>query len=322
MNSSKRLTKFLKSKAFLLVVLVAIEFLVFTILSEGLYVSLLNIRNILNSIVTMAFLTVGAVLLMVRGFVDISSSQVGCMTNMLVAVFLTKMGMPWPIAILLCLVAAAIVGMLNAVLITECGFQPFIVTMAMASVIKGVTYLTCGVDGIPIKDPTMLALGTKRIAGVIPFSIILALVCIAIYGFILSRTEFGKNIYMIGGNPQASELAGLKPKKMAYILFINNSALAGIAGCLLAFRMKTGTVDAITNGQFTGMTGAILGGVSFGGGSGGMLGAFIGMILLNGFTNGLTILAVPAWWQTFGNGALLLAALTFDYLANRHRVKI
>ena len=109
---------------------------------------------------------------------------------------------------------------------------------------------------------------------------------------------------------------------MSYILFINNAMLGGFAGCLLAFRLTSGTVDAVTNAQFLGMTGAILGGVSFGGGSGGMGGAFVGMLLLNGFSNGLTVLGIPVYWQTFGNGALLLFALTFDYFGNRRRLKM
>ena len=320
MQKTTRAQKFLKSKTFILLILLAMEVVVFTVLSQGLYVSIINIRNILNSIVITAFLTVGAVLLMVRGYVDISASAVGCFTTMMVATLLAA-GIPWPLAILFCLLASAVVGCVNAVLITKCGFQPFIVTMAMAQVLKGLQYIIFGTTPIAIKDPTMVALGTHRLFGLIPYTLILALICIAVYGFILAKTYFGKTIYMIGGNPQAANLAGLTPRKMAYILFINDSALAGLAGCLLAFRLKSGALDSITNGQFTGMTGAILGGVSFGGGTGGMFGAFIGMLVISGFKTGLTLLAVPAWWMTFGSGALLLFALAFDHFACFRRNK-
>ena len=313
--------KFRKSKTAILVVLVIIEWIAFTILSDGLFISVINIRNILNSIVITSFLTVGAVLLMVRGFVDISSSAVGCMMTMMVAV-LMRDGVHWSLAILICLAISAVIGLINAVLINECKFQPFIVTMAMATVVKGMTYLTCGTQATPIKDKLMIEFGTGRIGGLVPYTLVLALIVIAVYGFILSKTNFGKSIYMCGGNPKAAALAGLKPKRLAYILFVNSSVLAGFAGCLLAFRLKSGALDAITNGQFLGLTGAILGGVSFGGGTGGMRGAFVGMLLLNGFSNGLTIMSIPAWWQTFGSGALLLVALTFDYVTNIRRRKI
>ncbi|MBR4743829.1 MAG: hypothetical protein IK082_06535, partial [Oscillospiraceae bacterium] len=85
MQKTTRAQKFLKSKTFILLILLAMEVVVFTVLSQGLYVSIINIRNILNSIVITAFLTVGAVLLMVRGYVDISASAVGCFTTMMVA---------------------------------------------------------------------------------------------------------------------------------------------------------------------------------------------------------------------------------------------
>jgi ribose/xylose/arabinose/galactoside ABC-type transport system permease subunit len=141
----------------------------------------------------------------------------------------------------------------------------------------------------------------------------------AVYGVVLAKTRFGKSIYMIGGNPVAAKLAGLNPKKIWYILFINNAVLGAVAGSLQAMRLRAGTVTGIANGQFTGMTGAILGGVSFGGGSGGMGGAFVGLVLLNGFNTGLMNLGITPYYTTVASGALLLIALAFDYF-NARRV--
>ena len=321
MESTRGLKKFVKSKTFVLLILVILTWALFSILSEGTFTTLTNIRSILNSIVITIFLTIGAVYLMIDGHIDLSTSMVGSMTSLMVAIFISKYGLPWPVAIPLCLAVAGVIGFANAVLINEFRFQPFIATMAMASVVQGLTYVFCGTTPIPIKDPTMVALGTSRIGGLVPYTIPLALVALIIYGIILSKTNFGKSIYMIGGNPRAARLAGLNPKKMSYKLFINNAVLGGFAGCLLAFRLTSGTVDAVTNSQFLGMTGAILGGVSFGGGSGGMGGAFVGMLLLNGFSNGLTVLGLPVYWRTFGNGALLLFALTFDFIGKRRQMK-
>ena len=87
---------------------------------------------------------------------------------------MTKYGWPWPVAILACLLVAGVIGIVNAVLINEFRFQPFIATMAMASVVKGLTYVFCGTTPIPIKDKAMVALGTSRIGGLVPYTIILA----------------------------------------------------------------------------------------------------------------------------------------------------
>jgi ribose/xylose/arabinose/galactoside ABC-type transport system permease subunit len=315
MESVRGFRKFVKSKTFILIVLVVIIWIAFTALSKGNFIKLLNIRNILNSMVITVFLTVGAVYLMICGFIDLSTSMIGAMAGVVVAVLLSKAGFPWPVAILVTLIISAAIGLLNAYLINGFGFQPFIATMATSSIIQGLTMVVCGVSAIQIKDPAMVLLGTARIAGVVPYTIVLSLVVLIVYGFVLSRTNFGKSLYMIGGNASAARLSGLNPKKMSYILFMNNALLGGVGGMLLAFRQKAGVITGVANSQFTGMTGAILGGVSFGGGSGGMGGAFVGMILINSFSNGLTILGISPYWQTLASGVLLLVALSFDYFS-------
>ena len=122
-------------------------------------------------------------------------------------------------------------------------------------------------------------------------------------------------MYLIGGNPEAARLVGLKPKKTSYTLFINASCMACIAGVLMSARIKTATCNGLSGQQFTGITAAILGGISFGGGTGGMAGALVGILILNVFENGLQLLAIPTYWQTVASGLLLLAALVYDKLA-------
>ncbi|MDR2356963.1 MAG: ABC transporter permease [Oscillospiraceae bacterium] len=315
MESVRGLRKFIRSKTFTLIILVIIIWAFFTIVSGGAFIKLINIRNILNSMVVTSFLTVGAVFLMICGYIDLSTSMIGSMSGVVVAIFLTNLGLPWVLAVLLALAMSGVIGLFNAFLINGFHFQPFIATMAISSVVQGLTMVTCGVTAIPITEPLMVKIGTARIADAVPYTIIASLAVISIYGFILSKTNFGKNIYMIGGNPRAARLSGLNPSRTSYILFLNNALLGGFGGILLSFRLKAGVVGSVANSQFAGMTGAILGGVSFGGGSGGMGGAFVGMLLLNGFNNGLTVMGVPPYWQTFASGALLLIALSFDYLA-------
>jgi ribose/xylose/arabinose/galactoside ABC-type transport system permease subunit len=312
MKSDRGLSKFIKSKSFILLVLVVVCWVAFAILSEGKFIKLVNIRNILNSMVVTILLTIGAVCLMISGAIDLSTTQISVLSGILLASFLTRVGLPWPIAILATLAVASLIGFFNALLINKFKFQPFIATMAMSSVVQGLTFLAVGVKNIDIKNEAMTFLGTYRIGDLVPITLVIALVFMAVYGVMLAKTYFGKTIYMIGGNPRAARLAGMNPSRMSYILFMNNAALGGVAGMLLAIRMRTGTVLATTN-QFAGMTGAILGGVSFGGGSGGMGGAFIGMLLLNGFNNGLTVIGIHPYWQTFAGGALLIIALAFDY---------
>jgi ribose/xylose/arabinose/galactoside ABC-type transport system permease subunit len=316
--TKKQLRAFAESKGFVLLVLLLIIVLFFTITSKGSFIGLINIRNIFNSMVVTALLTVGAVPLMIAGHIDLSSGNAGSVCGVLMAVLLSS-GVHWVFSLLLALAAAAVIGLINAILVNRFGFQSFIATLAMASVLQGLTFLICNSSSIAIKYKTILYLGTGKIGNVLPVAIIFALLALIIYGVILSKTNFGKEIYIVGSNPHAALLTGLSPKKIYYALFINNAVLGGFAGCLLAARLKAGTVNGTGDGQFAGMTAAILGGVSFGGGSGGMGGAFIGLLILNSFNNGLKVLKLSSYWQSVASGVLLLIALAFDFMSIQRR---
>ncbi len=109
---------------------------------------------------------------------------------------------------------------------------------------------------------------------------------------------------------------------MTSALFINSGALSAPAGMLLASRIKTGSASSVIGTEFKGITAAILGGNRFGGGSGTMLGAFIGIMIINSFNNGLTVMGVDSFWQKVAQGALLIVALLIDFYRHKANKKI
>jgi ribose/xylose/arabinose/galactoside ABC-type transport system permease subunit len=304
---------FVRSKMFTLLLLFAIIVAAFALLSGGKFLKLANLRQILQVMVVTAILTVGAGCLMISGKIDLSTGANGTMCGMILA-FMLQAGVPWPVAVISAIALGASVGLFNAMLVNEFNFQPFIATLATTSIAQGFTYVISNARSIPIENSVVVYIGTGRIGDFLPVSIIISLIALVTYGIILSKTKFGRSIYLVGGNPTASMLAGINPKRMSYILFANCGAFGSLAGCLLAARVKAGTVNGILNSQFAGITAAILGGVSFGGGSGGMGGAFVGLLILNGFNNGMTVLGINPYWQTVASGVLLLIALTLDYI--------
>jgi ribose/xylose/arabinose/galactoside ABC-type transport system permease subunit len=314
------LRKFLNSKAFMLLILIVAEVIFYSVVSKGDYLTMYNMRNILSSMVVTAFLTTGAVFLMISGNIDLSTAQVSTLAGVIMAKFMLA-GTPWPIAVLLTLVGCGVVGLLNSVLINEFRFMPFVATMAVSYIIQGSMLLMTHGASVDVSNEFIVWIGTSRLFGQIPTNVIFTFIIFAIYGIVLAKTQFGKNLYMIGGNSKAALLSGLNPKRMWYILFINNALLGGIAGMLQAARLCAATTNGIANGMFAGMTGAILGGVSFGGGSGGMGGAFIGLVMINAFNSGLTLVGVNPYWQTAASGALLLIALSFDYLNTKRLMR-
>ena len=127
------LKKFTRSKIFVLLLLLILVTVFFSVMTNGTFIGLVNIRNIFNSMVVTAFLTVGAVPLMISGHIDLSAGNVGSMSGMLMALLLTNCGLPWPIAVLLALAAAAVFGQLNGALVNRFGFPSGTATLNVAS---------------------------------------------------------------------------------------------------------------------------------------------------------------------------------------------
>ncbi|NLA86082.1 MAG: ABC transporter permease [Clostridiales bacterium] len=316
------LKKASKLKMITLIILFGIIVALFTIASKGAYLKPRNIVNIFNSMSVVALLTVGSACLLISGHIDLSAGAVGGLSALVLAKLLVETPIPLPIAFIIAMLVAAAFGIANAALINELSFPGFITTLAMASVAEGLGMSLAVANSIRVTDPVITYIGTARIGEFVPVSIILALLVFFVYGIILSKSRFGRGIYLIGGNPQAAKLAGLNPKRVSYILFMNSAMLGCLAGILLAGRQKAAMTQGLANNQFAGVTAAILGGVSFGGGSGSMAGAFLGLLILRAFNNGLTTIpGIDPYWQIVASGALLLIALLFDFISLKSRGK-
>ena len=124
---------------------------------------------------------------------------------------------------------------------------------------------------------------------------------------------------MCGGNHSAARLAGLNPSKTATILYMNSGMLSTIAGALLASRMHSASHEALSSSAIDAITAAVLGGVSFMGGSGSISGLFFGTLLLNVFSNGLVVIGMTAYWQLVLQGLVLIIALSLDYYSTKAR---
>lgn len=319
MEHKSKVGKFLKSKMFTLLILLAIIVIFFTVMSGGGYLKLRNIKNILTAMSVVAFLTVGASCLLISGQIDLSAGAVGTLAAIVYAIFSTNLGWPWFIAVIIALVVAALLGIMNAAFINELGFQGFITTLATTSVCTGLAMILTNSVPIKVRDKAIIYIGSgKWLNDLLPVAVVLAVLFFVAYGVMLKKTRFGRAIYLVGGNPHAARLAGLNPKKVSYILFANSSVLGAVAAILLAGRLKSAGHNGIISSQFAGVTAAILGGVSFGGGTGGMAGAFVGLLILNAFNNGMSVIeGIDPYWQTVASGALLLVALMFDYISIR-----
>jgi len=305
----------IKSISLILVVIVVIAFFYFM---NNNYLGIGNVRGILNAISLSGTIAVGMACLLIGGQVDLSAGAVGCLAGILVAFFINA-GIPWPLAVIAAILFGVVAGLITSFLVNVLRFMAFISTIALSSIYQGVIRVLTNNQSIPIQDSPFKGLGSTIVIGV-PLPFLIMVILMIIYGVILSYTRFGRSIYMCGGNLSAARLAGMKPKRISTALFINCSAISALGGIIMASRMHAGNPTDVIGSEFDAITGAVLGGIAFTGGSGSMFGCFMGLLVINCFNNGLTILNVRGFWQTIARGALLILALTIDVYRERARL--
>ena len=312
------LKRLVSSSNFGILIALIVMVIVFTILKPS-YFSKNNILNIFISCSIVGLVAIGETFLMIAGQIDMSPGSVSAFSGVLIAVLLAG---GWPLfpAMLVTLAMGALIGVINAVLVTKLEISFFIATLATQSIFRGLAFIICGGKSIGVSHKIFLKIGTTRIFGV-ALPIIIFLILFIIFAFILMKTRFGRSIYMVGGNSNAARLAGIQSKKVVVILFVISGVMAALGGSILAARMNSGQPSASEGLEFDAVTACVLGGVAMSGGIGDMGGAFIGLLIMQGFTNGLAVLNVQSFWQKVAKGLLLIAALTFDYLRKKQREK-
>jgi ribose/xylose/arabinose/galactoside ABC-type transport system permease subunit len=317
MNVKRRAGKLLRSSnTALLIITVAVALLFYNFNNS--FLSLENIRNIMNSMSFVGVLTVGMTMLLIGGEVDLSSGSIACLGGVVVALLINA-GVPWGIAFIVTIIFGAICGLIGALFINKLGFMNFIATLGLMSVYQGIVITITQSKNIQIPSQGFWVIGSTTLWNVIPLPFIIMIILMIVYSIVLKTTNFGRSVYMCGGNRRAARLCGINPKRVSSILYINNGALAALAGAVLAARMHTASPAAGGNGALDAITAAVLGGVSFLGGAGGMSGCFIGILMLNMFNAGLTAVGFPTYWQIVARGCLLVLALCLDFISTRAR---
>ena len=298
-----------------LIVLIAAWILVitvFTVLNKN-YFTVTNFVNILTAAALVGLVAVAHTYLIIELQNDLCPGSLCAFAGVFAALLVTEHNMNFWVAMLLTLIVCALVGCFNAFMVNKIHIEAFIATLVTQAIIRGFAYIICDGKPVAITDATFIAIGKDRVIG-LPISVWIMIIAFVVFGFILAKTTFGRSVYAIGGNPQAARLAGLNPQKIVTISFIMMGLMCGIGGVIFAGRMNSGQPSANVNLEFDAITAVVLGGVSFSGGVGNMFGTVIGVLLIQSFNTGLTMVNVSSFWQYVARGALLLFALTADYI--------
>ena len=317
-NVLKRFASAVGGNNLVLIGAIIVVFILFTAINPN-YLTWSNFVNLLVAASLVGIVAVGHTYLIIAGQNDLSPGSLCAFCGVAVALFL-QWGLPIPVAILLTLCCGVLCGLFNAWMVNCIKLEAFIATLVTQTMVRGFAQLICDGRPVAISNQSFIKIGTARFLS-IPVSVWITIIAFIVFGFILARTRFGRSIYAIGGSAEAARLAGLNPRRIVTISFIIIGVLTALGGVVFAARMNAGQPSANVNLEFDAITAVILGGVSFAGGVGSMFGTVLGVLLIQAFGTGLIMVNVPSFWQSVAKGALLLAALTFDYIRKERREK-
>lgn len=317
-NVLKRFASAVGGNNLVLIGAIIVVFILFTAINPN-YLTWTNFVNLLVAASLVGIVAVGHTYLIIAGQNDLSPGSLCAFCGVAVALFL-QWGLPIPVAILLSLGCGVLCGLFNAWMVNCIKLEAFIATLVTQTMVRGFAQLICDGRPVAISNQSFIKIGTARFLS-IPVSVWITIIAFIVFGFILARTRFGRSIYAIGGSAEAARLAGLNPRRIVTISFIIIGVLTALGGVVFAARMNAGQPSANVNLEFDAITAVILGGVSFAGGVGSMFGTVLGVLLIQAFGTGLIMVNVPSFWQSVAKGALLLAALTFDYIRKERREK-
>ena len=269
-------------------------------------------------------LAIGVTFVIISGGIDLSIGTVSSFGAVMTAVFITNWNLPVPLGILAGIAAGALAGLVNGLIIARLKVPPFIATLGMLNVAKGMALITSGMR--PVYFPTapdfnLLATGSiigRFIPGLpIPNGVLILLVAALIASFILTRTVLGRYVFALGSNEEATRLSGINVNAWKIRIYILCGAFAGLAGVVIASRVNSAQPSQGQGFELDAIAAAVIGGTSLSGGEGTIVGTIIGAFIISTLTNGLQILSVPQEWQTVVTGGIVIMAVYLDIIRRR-----
>lgn len=279
--------------------------------------SSINLINILRQVSIVGIAAVGGTLVMLTGGIDLSAGAVIGMSGMLLARLLKVYPDHTVPVCMLVLLICAIIGFINAFFINEFKIPPLITTLGAMTALRGGVYLAAE-RGLPVFGFNFKYIGQGTI-GSVPIPVII-MVLVFILGWIfLNTTRFGRYVYGVGGNEEASRLSGINVKGIRYMVYSFAGLMSGLAGLVLVSRIHSAQPRAGTGYEMDIITAVVLGGVSITGGEGRIGFVVMGVLIMGVLTNGLILINVNEYWQQVIKGLVLIAAVGFDRFIQHRR---
>jgi ribose transport system permease protein len=290
-----------------------------------------NLRNILAQVATLGIVSTGTTFVLLLGEIDLSIASMATMTGVIAtmlyegarfdvpggAVFLQ---LPMLLAVLLAWLAAVLLGAFSGLVATRVGVPTFMATLAMLQITDGIAlYWTKGSIKYTV-PPILTSMGSDYI-GPLPAVIVVSAVVLLIGHFVLTRTRFGRYVYMTGASREAAELSGINTRRVVLVVFALSALLAGMAGMLNVGRLGSAQAYGLSDMLLDSIAAVVLGGTSLFGGEGGIPNTIIGLLIFGVLNNGLNLIQVDIYLKPWVRGVILLLALVINVYALRLRAR-
>ncbi|MFD9849713.1 ABC transporter permease/substrate-binding protein [Streptomyces parvus] len=284
-------------------------------LLSGDFLTTQNLLNVGVQAAVTAILAFGVTFVIVSAGIDLSVGSVAALSATVLAWSATSAGVPVVLAVVLAIVTGIACGFVNGALISYGKLPPFIATLAMLSIARGLSLVIS--QGSPIAFPDSVSRLGDTLGGRLPVPVLVMIAMGLVTALILGRTFIGRSMYAIGGNEEAARLSGLRVKRQKIVIYALSGLFAAVAGIVLASRLVSAQPQAAQGYELDAIAAVVIGGASLAGGVGKASGTLIGALILAVLRNGLNLLSVSAFWQQVVIGVVIALAVLLDTLRRK-----
>lgn len=289
-----------------------ILFIIMSVASSN-FLTMDNLVNVMRQISINAILAVGMTFVIITAGIDLSVGAVIALTGTLWAATVVNYNMPIWVGILLALIIGGLLGVVKGLIISTQNLPPFIVTLAMLTIISGLSFVFTGGRPISVNTDAFKMIGRGYI-GPIPIPVIIMIIVVIAGHYLLKKTAFGRHVLAVGGNPEAARLCGVKVTSVIVKVYALAGVLTALAGIILSSRLASGSPTVGNGAELDAIAAVVLGGTNMMGGSGSILGTCIGVGIIGILGNGLNLLGVSSYNQMIIKGLVMLFAIWINNL--------
>lgn len=288
----------------------------FSLASEY-FLTVRNGLNILDQVTVLGILAIGMTMVIIIGGIDLSVGSVLALSMMAMGWLAKTAGVPLPLAMLLGVATGAACGLVSGLLVTLARLPPFIATLAVMSVARGLANIITNGQQIVGYPAWFTSLSTVRHLGFFSVTVTVFVLLMIVAGIFLRYRATGRNLFAIGGNPEVARLAGIDVARYTLATYAAAGALAGIAAVTMAARLNSSQPSAGLGIELDTIAAVVIGGASLAGGVGSIAGTLIGVLIIGVLRNGLNLVGVSPFVQMVVIGSVIALAVTFDTLGRR-----